>query len=755
MKLEQSSEDSSSYDQQSDESTALQDAAVKSATSLIAVVNDMLRSPPPSARLPPQQSSLAPNHGRPRSRTAPSTPLVEAPARPAPVELPGSFPDRPRASYHHSFDGKTRTRTSQGPRHEQPCKIAKRPSHSWLRLPLNSNDEQSAANPPDVAVGRDSNNFSQHSQRESFSDGPGSARASMPSGSTVSQARQFHANGPPASPHGLISRESHPRLPRSSLNIVREDNRHLTEDQSERLEPNEAPLSDIAYLHASHEDHMVAIVESHEREVTSLRMYINFLEQRRGLSRTNEAISHTFARSCSKLGTSDNIAGRQIMDLPGHRSMAEASYLSQQNSHHGYINSTVDAHCTSYAGYGEIWLECNHLRDSLETSKRQIAHAEEAISRMQRLELSLKGENGNLRSRLLAANNERMDCQEGLYEACKDLRNLAEREASLKRENEELRRCSLHATRPTLSPDDTAKLAKQRRSDHCRTRSDASYQHTRYGPPLVQNGIRSPMLPEGTQRHQIRIQLPGRTQQAQVDDVRRQSNAHESLMSHFTLSSARAVSLTNVATPSLTAATKNVTTALPRTPEGRRNEVLQVQEKGNSGTDDPQSSEHGLQDAAFDEPDSRTPQSQQNTYPTTPETKPTRTSYTPTARTPSPSPSLSSNNSSSTSSSALAISLPRTPRTTNSAIAGAPPMPTNFAHPRTPAGVNKRLPKTPPLDSDPPLLPPAYSPVIKRGETMKSVGGSIIELYAGRGLEDDSEWEGEGRGEDKGWVEWV
>jgi hypothetical protein len=82
-------------------------------------------------------------------------------------------------------------------------------------------------------------------------------------------------------------------------------------------------------------------------------------------------------------------------------------------------------------------------------------------------------------------------------------------------------------------------------------------------------------------------------------------------------------------------------------------------------------------------------------------------------------------------------------------------MPTNFTQPKPPAGVNKRLPKTPPLDSDPLLLPPAYSPVIKRGETMKSVGGSIIELYAGRGLEDDSEWEAEGRSEDKGWVEWV
>ena len=137
LKLNQSPDDLSSYDQQSDDSTALQDAAVKSATSLIAVVNDMLRSPPATARFPPQPSSLAPHHGRPRSRTAPSTPLVEAPARPAPVELPGSIPDRPRASYHHSYDGKIKARTRQVPRQEQPCKSARRTSHPWLHLHLN------------------------------------------------------------------------------------------------------------------------------------------------------------------------------------------------------------------------------------------------------------------------------------------------------------------------------------------------------------------------------------------------------------------------------------------------------------------------------------------------------------------------------------------------------------------------------------------------------------------------------------------
>jgi hypothetical protein len=753
LKLDQSPEDLSSYDQQSDDSTALQDAAVKSATSLIAVVNDMLRSPPPSARLPPP-SSLAPNHGRPRSRTAPSTPLVEAPARPAPVELPGSFPDRPRASYHHSYDGKLKTRASQDPRYEQPCKSARRPSHPWLHLPLNSSTETSTANPPNEAARRDSHNLAQWASPPNESR---RVRASMPSANTASQARQSYISGPPNSRHGLASRESDPRLPRSSLNIMREDNHPLVENQVETLERDEVPLSDIASLHASHEDHMASMVEAHQREVTSLRMYITFLEQRHGLPRVNEALFHPSAQPCSKLQASGTAAERQTMDLPDHQSSARASHLSQQISHHGYIDSTFDAPCTSYAPYGEIWLECNHLRDNLETCKRQIAHAEEMISRMQRLELSLKNENGNLRCRLLAANNERMDVQEGLYEACKDLRNLAEREASLVRENEGLRRRSLHPTRPTILPDEAVKIAKQKRSDHFRARSDVSCQHMGSGPLLVQNALRSTMPPENLQRHQAGTQLPERKQQAQVDDTRRQSNDHESQMSNFTLSSARAVSLTNVAAPSLTASTKSATAAVPRTSEGHRNS--QIQEQGGLQIDDPQPSKHKPQDADADELNSHAPQSHHSTHPTTPKSRPTRTSYAPTTRTPSPSPSLTSSNSS-TSSSALAFSLPQTPRTVSSTAAEAPPIPTmepfSFIHPRTPpAGVNKKLPQTPPLDEDPLLLQSACSPVIKRGETMKSVGGSIIELYAGRGQGDGSEWEREGCGEDKGWVEWV
>lgn len=118
------------------------------------------------------------------------------------------------------------------------------------------------------------------------------------------------------------------------------------------------------------------------------------------------------------------------------------------------------------------------------------------------------------------------------------------------------------------------------------------------------------------------------------------------------------------------------------------------------------------------------------------------------ASSPTAPPSLSPTQSPSPS--ALGISLPQSPRTVSSATAEALLLTTedlsSFTEPRTPPlGLHKKLPKPPAVDTSP---PPAYSPALQRGETMKSVGESIIELYARK------EGEGWGRCED-GWVKWV
>lgn len=120
-----------------------------------------------------------------------------------------------------------------------------------------------------------------------------------------------------------------------------------------------------------------------------------------------------------------------------------------------------------------------------------------------------------------------------------------------------------------------------------------------------------------------------------------------------------------------------------------------------------------------------------------------------------PSPPLSPSHSPSPS--ALGISIPQTPRTVASATAEAllvaTDSPGTYTYPRTPpTGVHKELP-LPPLDASP-------TPVrLRRGETVKSVGNSIIELYAAREGDDwDRGWCEDELEEEKGgrgWVEWV
>lgn len=93
---------------------------MQSATSLLAVINDCLKSPPLSAHFQSSQphSVRQPLHGRPRSRTAPSTPMAEAPSgsQTSPVELPGSMPvvRRSHAS-HQSMDSRALRNIMTGP----------------------------------------------------------------------------------------------------------------------------------------------------------------------------------------------------------------------------------------------------------------------------------------------------------------------------------------------------------------------------------------------------------------------------------------------------------------------------------------------------------------------------------------------------------------------------------------------------------------------------------------------------------------
>ncbi|KAF2768567.1 hypothetical protein EJ03DRAFT_117827 [Teratosphaeria nubilosa] len=109
LDLSQSTDSPSKHSRRTSDSIALQSAAVQSATSLLAVMNEVLRSPHIAGHLSAQYCA-PPAHGRPRSHTVPSTPLVEAPFV-EPVELHGSLiADKDSTvSLRQCFDGNNET----------------------------------------------------------------------------------------------------------------------------------------------------------------------------------------------------------------------------------------------------------------------------------------------------------------------------------------------------------------------------------------------------------------------------------------------------------------------------------------------------------------------------------------------------------------------------------------------------------------------------------------------------------------------
>jgi hypothetical protein len=396
----------------------------------------MLRSPLASARLPPAASMLAPAYGRPRSRTAPSTPLVEAPTHTL-VELPGSIPDRPRASYHHSYDSKLREP-------KRPKSHANRPSHPWLHLPSDLKNDRAAedhrkSSPP---------HYIQPSTPHQ-----------LPSEGFTASTRRF--TKPTAHPRRIWSDPTQSRgtlqpvpstptpesvadchTPKPSLASITAGNNHqISYDTSRHSYENDSRSSSACSLQASHEAHLAALTEAHRREIASLHVYIEQLGPCRGLARTNEVHTHPSLRQYAdhqKFGTY-NAAETWRSTPTRHRKSQSQSYPIN------HANTAIDPHCTSLAGCGEIWLECNHLRNTLQTTNTRLSQSEDTVQRLQGVEKSLKATIEDLRSRLQAANNERIDVQEGFHNACCRVRGLAEREASLVSELEELQRFSSQA----------------------------------------------------------------------------------------------------------------------------------------------------------------------------------------------------------------------------------------------------------------------------------------------------------------------
>lgn len=349
------------------------------------------------------------------------------------VELPGCTPDRSYASHHRSIDAKVR-QIMQTNNH------AKRSSHPWLHQPVDHRNDAHTAN-RSHGPSSEYAEYAQPATPQQYPSGNSATRRSSRPGVTP---RRIWSD--PIQSHGTL----HPRFSTPAYGSTHEcvapevSPKPVSTGEERRIsyEPS-SQLGDIAQasyaspLQASHEAHLSALMEAHQREITSLHLYIAHIEQHRGLSRTSEAHAHPSMRQRAHMYS--NGVYKQTSSwrppIPEHRDSPE-----QDRSSRPIENGT------SSPGCGELWLECNNLRNSLEAANARLSQSEDTVRRLQNSERSLKATIEDLHRRLLAANDERLDVREGLNDACCRVRDLVEREADLVSELEVLRRCSSATT---------------------------------------------------------------------------------------------------------------------------------------------------------------------------------------------------------------------------------------------------------------------------------------------------------------------
>ena len=430
----------------------------------MAVMNDMLRSPPLSARFfaqtPPD--ALQPMHGRPRSRTVPSTPLVEAPMG-EPVELPGSFPLEKKPSIaHFSLDGQRQAylfaqpvaNASTGASIIRPHSSPQEATHpisydhdestprisprSNLLSPSQASPRSKSASPQrtlgislfndsgeDTLVASDSNTLRLATKRPTLS-------------TLLDDALKTESLPPSASTSRAASSNAIPRLNSTQ-------NAQQALDQSQEVDTEAILMEQIASLRAAHDAHICSLKEAHEKELASHRSYVAFLESRRGLPFTSIGegkqpltidTSHAPARP-GELLTSDTSATTLHSFELSLENQKRASVEASQGVE--ALKRKLSLCRKAQADAVDIRRERDQLRDAVGRSDRRILQLKDIVRKAKENEKAMKNATADLEARLVLANNERTDVLEGYHEACTQIQGLYKREKELKEELESLR----------------------------------------------------------------------------------------------------------------------------------------------------------------------------------------------------------------------------------------------------------------------------------------------------------------------------
>ncbi|KAK0860240.1 hypothetical protein LTR87_017364 [Friedmanniomyces endolithicus] len=460
-------ERTSDHEHQTSGSIALHDAAVQSATNLMAVVNDMLQSPHVSAHLSAQRrNTLSPMYCRPRSRTAPPTPLVEAPGT-EPVELPGSLLAGKNSiiSLHKSIDGGGACNPVQSPTTAavgatiSSARVTRSSPRETPRTATRQNSDPSIVS-DDTLAGPTSESLRLAAKRPSVS---------------VLQRWPLHS-----SHVGFELSPSHAGSFTLQESQVLTDN-HPRNKARQQLDAEAVLVEQITRMRSSHEAHLASLHDAHQRELDSHRLFVAFLEQRQQPAQANSEsrgcnltldTSHDSSKSGEARSASVSATTYRSCESPESQKRGSQDAAVETEGLKRKLSLAMKAQTES----GEVRRERDRLRLEVERSSRRIIQLKEITRKSKDQEKCLKNAVSDLECRLVAANNERTDVLEGIYEASGQLQKLAELRLVLEQEVEDLRSQVFFADGRHASDTALGRLGSNgsRPPKHYRTKSDVA-----------------------------------------------------------------------------------------------------------------------------------------------------------------------------------------------------------------------------------------------------------------------------------------
>ncbi|KAK4924497.1 hypothetical protein LTR49_008386 [Elasticomyces elasticus] len=469
----------------------------------MAVVNDMLQSPQVAAHLSAQQErNLTPMYGRPRSHTAPCTPLVEAPCA-EPAELPGSLVagQKSMASLRQVADGKCDYPSEQasgnlhlGAGISRPRSSPQQPTYSASAMPRQSSDSFWSStglyapvqpSPRSKSSGPYCLSQTEHDDMPALTTGADERVNNAVIESARKSAARPSLNMLQSWPYKTsCAGSTAPNSRAGSLIAYPTADTAFTQSVTQEPGLEHELLEQIVRMRTSHESHLASLREAHARELDSHRSYIAFLEQRRGLIQaTHEPVrrrltldtAHAIPRGGEQRSADASATTHQSFDSLGSQKRVSQEASAEAEA----LRRKLSLAKKAQTEFGDVRRERDRLRQEADSSSRRITQLKEIVRKSKDQEKIHRNSISDLEARLLAANNERTDVLEGLLEASAQIQKLKGEESTTRRAMEELRNrlFFVEGRHDTMRMPDAALGQGTNHVQHTRTKSEYASAH--------------------------------------------------------------------------------------------------------------------------------------------------------------------------------------------------------------------------------------------------------------------------------------